>query len=762
MVLRGFVGRKASTAGRTQRIFNLMARQLARLPKPLVASSASFLLQTKASSMDDSNLSPPVSSRGAQTVAATNEDETFRLSAGNFEGVTDQISNEAFGKVVDKLGALPIDGEGEVHEEHHHQRRSHLSANHCDVKDRSDVRNDTQLITGKPPGRKGHDRRGQLHKLATQSLDLKVDLHDTLIAAPSFVSSIPRSSSYAPQLPTSTMSAQRKDTALTTQSPMPSPPTPSRLTRLKGLTPISLTSLATTRSASVKSDTSDTVASASAQLLGGSEYWARRTLDEIHQLSANLNERLADFWMYRVPDGTVRIEVEGSFALEGDGDGDACSKQNGASCEWRTLLVQQLRSDVHGMYRLKVKMGSLSVFGEGLKALRCRAVLLGQQVTPQGADPQNYEKPTDWIPLALTRRLRDGSVGPKSVRLISDVDDTIRLTNVTQGLKSVFRQVFVLPHHETAVEGMSEWYNHLVSSYHVGVHFVSNAPVELWRPLRQFLQACGMPEGSHLHLKNYDSEVETGMSNAGSGNDSSGANVAAKAPQPSKTSLLSTWLLSASQRKRAAIVSILDDFPDAYFLLVGDTGELDLELYAELAKERPHQIKALYLRDVSSSPVASTMTGGPEDAKSAHLSPQIVTRVKHATKKKRTNGTGLVGSTSGSGSSSVAASPPLFGRGPEDGDRITATPATSASVDDTQPTFLHLGDPLIHTSPPSAAFPSSQQHRWGHHTNSSALQVRIAKAKSLIDSKQTELHFFRNGDAEVRSHSVRLLQQLTG
>ena len=43
---------------------------------------------------------------------------------------------------------------------------------------------------------------------------------------------------------------------------------------------------------------------------------------------------------------------------------------------------------------------------------------------------------------------------------------------------------------------------------------------------------------------------------------------------------------------------IMDDFPDLPFVLFGDSGQADAELYAELVLERPEQVKAIFIRDV--------------------------------------------------------------------------------------------------------------------------------------------------------------------
>ena len=59
-------------------------------------------------------------------------------------------------------------------------------------------------------------------------------------------------------------------------------------------------------------------------------------------------------------------------------------------------------------------------------------------------------------------------------------------------------------------------------------------------------------------------------------------------------------LLSApANRKRDGILDILNAFSDSRFFLVGDSGEQDLELYAQIASERHTQILAVFIRDAS-------------------------------------------------------------------------------------------------------------------------------------------------------------------
>jgi len=51
--------------------------------------------------------------------------------------------------------------------------------------------------------------------------------------------------------------------------------------------------------------------------------------------------------------------------------------------------------------------------------------------------------------------------------------------------------------------------------------------------------------------------------------------------------------------KGVAIREIFDTYPELPFLLVGDSGQEDPEIYAEIVRERPGRVKAVYIRNVT-------------------------------------------------------------------------------------------------------------------------------------------------------------------
>jgi phosphatidate phosphatase APP1 len=54
-----------------------------------------------------------------------------------------------------------------------------------------------------------------------------------------------------------------------------------------------------------------------------------------------------------------------------------------------------------------------------------------------------------------------------------------------------------------------------------------------------------------------------------------------------------------ARHKGAVIREIFDTYPELPFLLVGDSGQEDPEIYTDLVREHPHRVKAVYIRNVA-------------------------------------------------------------------------------------------------------------------------------------------------------------------
>ena len=57
--------------------------------------------------------------------------------------------------------------------------------------------------------------------------------------------------------------------------------------------------------------------------------------------------------------------------------------------------------------------------------------------------------------------------------------------------------------------------------------------------------------------------------------------------------------MDGSARKHEQIEEILKIWPMRTFVLIGDSGERDPEIYADLMRRHPNQIRSIYIRNVS-------------------------------------------------------------------------------------------------------------------------------------------------------------------
>ncbi|KAI1419165.1 hypothetical protein F5Y12DRAFT_779278 [Xylaria sp. FL1777] len=157
-------------------------------------------------------------------------------------------------------------------------------------------------------------------------------------------------------------------------------------------------------------------------------------------------------------------------------------------------------------------------------------------------------------------------IEPRGVSLISDIDDTVKRSNIALGAKEIFRNTFVRELKDLTIDGVQGWYN-ILHDMGVKIHYCSNSPWQLYPVLATYFKLAGLPHGS-LHLKRY-------------------------------TGMLQGIFEPVAERKKGTLEKIMNDFPERRFLLVGDSGEADLEVYTELAIANPGRIKGIFIRDVT-------------------------------------------------------------------------------------------------------------------------------------------------------------------
>ncbi|KAI6823071.1 actin patch protein 1 [Hortaea werneckii] len=155
---------------------------------------------------------------------------------------------------------------------------------------------------------------------------------------------------------------------------------------------------------------------------------------------------------------------------------------------------------------------------------------------------------------------------PKGVSLISDIDDTVKHSNIGASYAEIFRNVFIRELHDLTIDGVREWYNTL-SDMGVKLHYVSNSPWQLYPVLTSYFKMARLPIGS-FHLKQY-------------------------------SGMLGGIFEPVAERKKGSLDKIMRDFPDRRFILVGDSGEADLEVYTDVALDNPGRVLGIFIRDVT-------------------------------------------------------------------------------------------------------------------------------------------------------------------
>lgn len=157
--------------------------------------------------------------------------------------------------------------------------------------------------------------------------------------------------------------------------------------------------------------------------------------------------------------------------------------------------------------------------------------------------------------------------------VVSDIDDTIKISNVREKAE-LMRNTFLRKF--KPVDGMAARYT-AWSREGVAFHYVSGSPWQLYPALADFTDEAGFPQGT-FHLR-------TLRIQDGSARD---------------------MLAAPSEFKLAEIEKLLKDFPNRKFAFVGDSGELDPEVYGEIARRFPKQLRFVAIRNITDERLENT------------------------------------------------------------------------------------------------------------------------------------------------------------
>lgn len=160
-----------------------------------------------------------------------------------------------------------------------------------------------------------------------------------------------------------------------------------------------------------------------------------------------------------------------------------------------------------------------------------------------------------------------------SFGIISDIDDTVMQSKATSYLKAARLMFLKNARSRLPFPGVAAFYQAL----HQGddqpngrnpIFYVSSSPWNLYPLLTDFFEFQKIPAGP-LFLKDYGITTEQ------------------------------LFTSGHSKHKLAQIAKIMNTYPFLSFVLVGDSGQQDPEIYRDVVQLYPGRVKAVYIRDVS-------------------------------------------------------------------------------------------------------------------------------------------------------------------
>ena len=184
----------------------------------------------------------------------------------------------------------------------------------------------------------------------------------------------------------------------------------------------------------------------------------------------------------------------------------------------------------------------------------------------------------DWAEADRLRATGTVLVPPPEARfgIISDMDDTVLQTGATDFWGMVRRTVFEDVHARLPFEGVAAFYralqrgpdNGLDGDVRNPIFYVSSSPWNLYSLLTEFLDLHNVPPGP-IFLRDLgvdrDKFIKAGH----------------------------------HEHKLEQIEGLLGLYPDLPFILIGDSGQEDPEIYRQAVADFPGRIRAIYIRDVT-------------------------------------------------------------------------------------------------------------------------------------------------------------------
>jgi phosphatidate phosphatase APP1 len=231
-----------------------------------------------------------------------------------------------------------------------------------------------------------------------------------------------------------------------------------------------------------------------------------------------------------------------------------------AESRWRNLaaFVKRMESDEIAGARVRATFGSRAV------------EVVSDSEGYFSAELETAGSPAGWhdihlqLPDTAVCQTGRALIPPSDAQfgVISDLDDTVIQSDVTRKIRMLVKLALSNAHTRKPFPGVAAFYRALHRDRNP-FFYVSKSPHNLYSPLVEFLQHQQLPAGPLL-LRDYG-------------------------------------LRMARDHKTRAIEDILSTYPALPFILVGDSGEEDPEIYTDILLRFPERVRVIYIRSVDRS-----------------------------------------------------------------------------------------------------------------------------------------------------------------
>ncbi|MCK5901739.1 MAG: App1 family protein [Cocleimonas sp.] len=279
------------------------------------------------------------------------------------------------------------------------------------------------------------------------------------------------------------------------------------------------------------------------------------------------------YWVFEIEDGslsqTIGLKTIGeTLELVGFSDEETESERFKARLKW--FLV-----DNKGWKAIDIKLSKINADDRitlnstafnghaytkvflALKKSKQIGHWLKINVTAIKNDPRHFSGEVQLIP-------------EQGLSVISDLDDTIKISEVLDK-KKLLKNIFVKPYQ--VCQGMPELFQRLKKKG-AYFHYVSASPWQLYPSLKLFMDKY-YPKGTLMmrHFRLQDSSFFK-------------------------------FFGSSQDYKIKEITQIIQRYPKHRFILIGDSGEHDPEVYANIYHQFPNNIQSIWIRRVTDSDVS--------------------------------------------------------------------------------------------------------------------------------------------------------------